>query len=72
MGFHYTVQKAPIAMAVTIVQSCVDVVISASMAGDDVGLELLNALLIHCAEAMRPEHPRLVKTLLAQVCDVSV
>ena len=71
MGFQRTIQKARIAMAVAIVQSCVDIIISASMAGNKFGLELLNALLINCTEAMQPEHPRLLKPLLAQVCNMS-
>ena len=67
MGLQRTIQKAPIAMADAIVKSCIDVIIHASMGGDEFGLELLNALLINCAEAMQPQHQRLLKTLLAQV-----
>ena len=68
MGLQRTIQKAPIAMADAIVKSCVNEIISASMDGNEYGLELLNALLINCAEAMQPQHQRLLKTLLAQVC----
>ena len=48
--------------------SCVNEIIIASMDGNEFGLELLNALLINCAEAMQSQHQRLLKTLLAQVC----
>ncbi len=67
MGLQRTIKTAPVLMAEAIVKSCLSTILDACESSNEHGLDLLNALLGNCADALYVHHQSILKTLLAQV-----